>query len=321
MVNRDENTPTKPPPTFADALVAYEFDLGSRGANPSNARQPRPHLTATLLSKPLPLITADDLTRWRDAVVAKGVRPVTVNRIWNCLRAAVALVAPACSPVWKEGLKSFPDAQSARNVILTDAQVLALVAAAYRHDAGLGLLVDVLATTGARPSQAVRLVVEDLHAELLPKLDMPASGKGGRNRAEKKSRRVPVPITPGLARKLKAGATGRRPDAPLLLRSNGRPWNLARPYTDYRLDIPAVIAQCGHDPDVVTAYALRHSSIVRQLLRGVPIRVVAATHDTSVAQIEKHYSAHITDHSDKLTRAALLEDPAPAGRVVPLGRR
>ena len=57
----------------------------------------------------------------------------------------------------------------------------------------------------------------------------------------------------------------------------------------------------------ITIYALRHSSIARQILRGVPIRVVAVMHDTSVAMIEKNYSALLADHSDAITRAALIE--------------
>jgi hypothetical protein len=57
----------------------------------------------------------------------------------------------------------------------------------------------------------------------------------------------------------------------------------------------------------VTSYALRHSSITRSLLRGIPIRVVAHAHDTSVPMIEKSYSATIGDHSDALHRAALLD--------------
>jgi hypothetical protein len=43
--------------------------------------------------------------------------------------------------------------------------------------------------------------------------------------------------------------------------------------------------------------ALRHSSIVRQLLVGLPVRVVAANHDTSVIMIERTYSRHIGDHA------------------------
>ena len=55
------------------------------------------------------------------------------------------------------------------------------------------------------------------------------------------------------------------------------------------------------------AYSLRHSSIVRQLLGHVPRRVCAAHHDTSAVMIERVYSAHIGDHADALTRAALLD--------------
>ena len=50
----------------------------------------------------------------------------------------------------------------------------------------------------------------------------------------------------------------------------------------------------------VQAYALRHSSIVRQLREGLPVRVVAGLHDTSTAMIERHYSAHILDMADEL---------------------
>ena len=53
-------------------------------------------------------------------------------------------------------------------------------------------------------------------------------------------------------------------------------------------------------------YALRHSSIVRQLLAGVPVRIVAAGHDTSVKMIERTYSQHITDHADAMVRGAML---------------
>ena len=73
----------------------------------------------------------------------------------------------------------------------------------------------------------------------------------------------------------------------------------------------------GLDPKEVTLYALRHSSIVRQLLAGVPVRVVAVNHDTSVVMIERTYSRHIGDHADALARVALLDiAAAPGGNVV-----
>ena len=37
----------------------------------------------------------------------------------------------------------------------------------------------------------------------------------------------------------------------------------------------------------ITIYALRHSNIVRQLLAGVPVRVVAVNHDTRIRMIER----------------------------------
>src|SRR5204863_3327676 len=124
---------------------------------------------------------------------------------------------------WEIGLANLPDAQQSRNVILDDGTVRAFVAAAYGLDYQFGLLTETLAITGARPSQAVRLRVEDLHNHpLRPKLMMPKSAKGGgRNRSGKKTERYSVPITPQLAAKLKAAARGRSDAAPLLLQRDG----------------------------------------------------------------------------------------------------
>jgi hypothetical protein len=61
------------------------------------------------------------------------------------------------------------------------------------------------------------------------------------------------------------------------------------------------------DPDVITPYALRHSSIVRMLLRGLPVSLVASLHDTSETEIHKHYGRYITDVSDTIARGAMLD--------------
>jgi hypothetical protein len=93
------------------------------------------------------------------------------------------------------------------------------------------------------------------------------------------------------------------------------------PSANYRADMRAIVAEVGLDPDVVTTYGFRHSSICRQLLANVPVRVVASVHDTSVAQIESNYSKFITEHSDQLSRRALLQLDAPTGdNVVALPR-
>ena len=208
-----------------------------------------------------------------------------------------------------------PDAREARNVIISDDKVRELIAAAYRLDHQFGLLTDTLAITGARPSQAVRLRVEDLHNHpLRPKLMMPKSAKGGgRNRSVKKAERYSVPITTQLAAKLKAAAKGRADNVPLLPQSDGSPW-ADNPGQSYHRDVNKVVTAIGLNPAEVTMYSLRHSSIVRMLLRNVPIRLVASLHNTSVAMIERHYSKYITEYSvDDITRAGLLSEPVAAG--------
>lgn len=73
----------------------------------------------------------------------------------------------------------------------------------------------------------------------------------------------------------------------------------------------------------MTFYALRHSNIVRALMAGVPVRLVAVAHDTSIPMIERSYSRYIGDHADAVLRRAQLDTTTPAGgNVVTLpGRR
>src|SRR4029079_6076964 len=112
-----------------------------------------------------------------------------------------------------------------------------------------GLLIDTLAVTGARPSQAVRLRVEDLHDHpVRPKLTMPKSAKGGgRNRSQKRIERYSVPITVQLAAKLKTAAKGRADDAPLLLQRDGRPWDKS-PSQNCHRQVDNVVEAIGLNP-------------------------------------------------------------------------
>jgi integrase len=318
------------PVTVAEALDRYEADLRARGGDAYNAERARIHLTGALASKPVSMLSANELRRWRDALAAKGLAPATVNRTRTTLRAALELAA-AHDPhrivnrhAWEQGLKGLPDATVANNVILDDATVRAFIAEAHKCDRALGLFVEVAAVTGARPSQIVRLTVADLDLaeRSAPRLLMPKSAKGGTSkRAERKLERIPVPITAALAALLKQASKGRASDAPLLLRGDGTAWAYRR--SDYyRQDIREVVEAIGRDPDEVTIYSLRHSAVVRHLLANTPIRIVAALHDTSVHQIEKHYSKHIARHSDEIARKALLqpEPPAATDKVVALKR-
>jgi integrase len=311
------------PITVDGALTDYKTDLTARGANPYNAQSPRVHLSSVLLAKPVALLTASELKKWRDSLLGK-IAPATVNRVCRCLGAALELARQHDERIqnrqaWEVGLAGLPDAETARNVVLSDDKVRAFVATAYGLDHQFGLLSDVLAVTGARPSQPVRLRVEDLHDHpVRPKLMMPQSGKGGgRNRAAKKALRYSVPITVQLAAKLKEAAKGRADDAPLLLQSDGSPWS-GNPGQKYHRQVDKVVSAIGADPDA-TMYCLRHSSIVRMLLANIPVRLVASLHNTSVAMIEKHYSKHIAEYADEHARASLLQhEPPSAENVVAL---
>ncbi len=100
------------------------------------------HLTPSLLNRPVTLTTEKELKDWRNSLIKKGMKAAAFNRMRNSILAAVQPVASHRLHVWKAGLEKLPDTQSARNVVLPDAEVLALVAATYRHDQALGLFAD-----------------------------------------------------------------------------------------------------------------------------------------------------------------------------------
>ena len=289
------------PATVAEALESYEKDLAARGGITSYPRRLRTVLPPAILTKPVALLTAKELSALRDDF-GKGLKPASINRQATALMAALNHAASlderiTNSKAWKNGLKPLPDAHRARNVILDDGTVRKIVAEAYHFNEAFGLLIETLATTGARVSQAARLDVADLQSD---RLMMPSSAKG---RAAKRYNRSPLPIPLGLAGRLASAAEGRPEDAPLLVRPGYGRWIS----TALRQPFSVVANAVGCDTKVVTPNSLRHSSIVRQLINGVPIRVTAAHHDTSIRMIERTYSKHISDHSEALIRRALLD--------------
>jgi site-specific recombinase XerD len=298
------------PITVAEALDNYGGELRSRRGDGLNISRVRRHLPAFLASKAVAILTARDLRHWRDGMLKRGLAPASADRTARALKAALNLAAREDHRIvngaaWRDGLARLPDAEIARNAILSDDQVRALVAAAYGLSHEFGLWVELHAVTGARTSQIESLVVRDLQDGTAPRLMMPSSLKGRRRRVERK----PVPIPTALAKALRRSATGRTPDAPLVQPPGGE--------TLLRKWLKRAVAAAKLDPGT-TLYALRHSSIVRMLLAGTPIRVVAVHHDTSVVMIEKNYSRYIGDHTDVMVRRTLLDIAAP--KVVPLVR-
>ena len=84
-------------------------------------------------------------------------------------------------------------------------------------------------------------------------------------------------------------------------RTNRSAWKTASK-TDHLWARAIALAELPADS---VMYALRHSSIVRGLRAGLPVRLVAALHDTSTVMIEKHYAAFIVDATEELARRAV----------------
>jgi hypothetical protein len=133
-----------------------------------------------------------------------------------------------------------------------------------------------------------------------------------------------IPLAPDVITKLERATIGRDSNETLLLR-----WAYKREKaTDWQKDHrrgwgPAYevlklwgqVVTVAELPSDCVMYALRHSSIVRGLKVGLPVRLVAALHDTSTAMIEKHYSSFILDMTEELARRASIsfgEAPANA---------
>ncbi len=286
-----------------------------------------------LADTPLHKLSENDLHEWRSSLPVELARS-TVRRIANDFKAALnagairhrSRFAAEIFPVIRNGLRT-EDAQAvvARDKqALPDADIRRIIAAAETIDrednweGDLYRLIVVLAATGARFSQVIRMMFGDVQRERC-RLMVPVSRKG---RGQKRSSHIAIHVGNDVLNSLLPATKGRSGDAPLLERwrhvqvpgSNGNPLTWIRDrrapwYSAAELTRPwrRIIAEVGLADDVVP-YALRHSSVVRQLRAGLPVRLVAALHDTSADMIERHYAAAIID---------ALGDLA-AGAVVPL---
>jgi integrase len=303
--------------TVNQALKLYAADIRTRGGDVGNASRLRGHLSPAMLRKPVALLSTAELRRWRDSLV-KDLAASTVNRISTVFKAALNHIADqderlTSRRAWEIGLATIANAEQSRNVILSEDVVRRIVVEARQVGSEFGLLVEVAAVTGARISQLARIEVQDLHGDgNAARLSVPVSNKG---KGSKTIPRRSVPVGSALAGRLRLAAANRPVTAPLLTRPSGEPWRKS----DHSRLFARAARAAAQDSNEVTMYALRHTSIVRQLLANVPIRIVAVNHDTSVGMIEKNYSRHIGDHSDAVVRAAML-DLAEAAQdiVVPL---
>lgn len=265
-------------------------------------------------------LTESDLRAWQ-LRIRRG-KLASTQRVVNDFKAALnsafemhRRVLPADLPITiKFGLKvDAPEmlvAAARDNQILTDDHVRRIVTAAIALDADFGRLVVLLAATGARFSQIARLTVGEVQADR-SRLMIPQSYKGRKRSLSY----IRVPVGADTLAAIAPVIAERPGSAPLLEhwrhrqvgpmkweRAERGPWAsssaMLRPWKQ-------AIAAAGL-PAATIPYALRHSSIVRGLRCGLPIRLVAALHDTLVAMIERHYSRYITEGLDELAARAIV---------------
>ena len=75
-------------------------------------------------------------------------------------------------------------------------------------------------------------------------------------------------------------------------------------------------------PASASSYSFRHSSIVRGLREGLPVRLVAQIHDTSIQMIERNYTRFMAHALEDMARKAIMPmiEPDRGENVVSIGR-
>jgi integrase len=312
--------------TVKEAIEEYRADLIQRDSDPANADRALCHMPEELQTTEVMRLTRSSFRDFTKALAAADIAASTYNRITTAVKAALNLARKGDERIenapWETALETKKGATQARNVVLPPKDIWGIVDKCYEHNPQLGILAEALAITGARPVQLGRLKVKDLDASRAsPSLSMPSTKKGKGNKVITYAN-VPLPFD--FAVRLRNGCKDKKPNDPLFTRADGGPWNKSCHNRPFEEAVAAYDKTMLEGDDKVTAYAFRHSAIVRDLLAGIPARVVAANHDTSLAMLEKHYSRWIRCFAPRgkqsLGRSAWSASSKPSRRSGPSGR-
>jgi integrase len=294
--------------TVAQAIDNYARSLTANNRNVANATRLKPLLPEAILRRPLVKLQPHELRSLRDSLVAdRGNKASAANRSFKALRAALNLAVrdnPNLPDAAWRRIEALDEDPPTPKIIEDPAQLRAIVRGARRLDPGFGILIEVLAVTGARRSQVERLEVADLidAQSRAPQLSMPPDRKG---RGRRPRTYVRLPIGRGLARRLARAVAGRAPTAPLILAAGMDLKKFAQTFAE--VVTPLGLAE-------VTPGWLRHTHIVNQLCnkdveKRVDLRLCARAHSTSVQEIERTYARYIdrARDSEAVLRRALAE--------------
>jgi integrase len=296
-----------------------------------------------IADKYIAALVEGDLKGWRDGMPA-DLAGTTVARVTTDFRAALNAgyasdhrrLPTELPMIIRRGLKAdaAPETVS-RKQVFPDADIRRLIAAGWQIDHNLdgegdiGRLNLVLAASGARFSQVIRMRVADVIPDDL-RLMIPTSRKGRPGSKNKQSASIPVTVGEDVIGALLPIINGRPGSAPLLerwwqkqvrpgvwIRESRGPW---RSTGDFTRPWRAIVSKAGLASDTV-AYCYRHSSIVRGLRAGLPAKFVAARHDTSLQMLEKHYASYIVDALDDMARKAVVPLTTVPASITPITRK
>ena len=286
-------------------LGRYVIGAAARGKQDAVPPAPLADIALHKLSEP-------NLKDWR-AGLPDTLKSSTLDRLGGDLKAALNnayeanrdRLDPRLPDIIKNGLRfetygDDADPVARENQILSDADLARLLNAAREIDAegdwegDLFRMIMVLAATGARFSQVARMQVKDCQRRE-GRLMVPRSRKGQGD----KSDLIKFPVGDDVLDELVIAVNGRQANDPLLERwrhgqaPGGVAWHRTErgrwlSGSEMSRAWQAIRDRAGL-PNAIP-YALRHTSIVNRIKANLPIRLVAALHDTSVVMIEKHYS-------------------------------
>ncbi len=263
--------------TFGEAWDQYLRWAQASGKSPEMLANLRSHgnVIEGILPRKIastPLATLND---WRDGLIGSTgtngrKRSVqSVARVLASLKAALNRAAvPGDWSDLKTGAKKTAPAKQI--VALMDDDLQRFTDAAYQYSHDLGVFVQALALTGARPKELRLATVSDLTASGL-------RIRHGKT-ANKTGDRV-IPLNGHAVAFFASLTAGKGKSGPLL----GKHWTQGETRTP--------VENCAKAAGVpgVTLYSLRHGFVTNAIYNGVPIKSVADATGTSVAMIERTY--------------------------------
>lgn len=292
--------------TVRECVERYLAGLKNRPATQKDAaaRLDMHVLNGPLAERKLKDLTTDELTAWRDGLVAKRKPGTDADKLRRAQASAnrnVATFKSALNSAARAGLvfsreawdnlEKFHGVSARREAHFSETDVIKLINAASEPE--FKNLIEAGFHTGARYGDLCKLTVGHFDAER-GQLEVPK----GKTKA-----RITSLSSEGVAF-FQSLAAGRGLSEPLILAPAGGPWKAGMQKSRMR----RALKMAGLPSDAVF-YSLRHTHISRCIENGAPVPLVAGNCGTSVAMIEKFYLKFLENK-----KREIIESTAPSLR-------